>query len=161
MEDEDPEIKKEDEALEIENQVVDEEELKKEASKPSVELELVEMLRKYKKVIGWTIADIQGINPAIYMHKILLEENIKPLVQPQRKLNKNLEEIVHKEIIKRLNDATRKDHFPLSFIDQMLEKVVGHGFYYFLDGYSDYNQIPIALEDVEKTTFTCPTGIFA
>ncbi|XP_070042639.1 uncharacterized protein [Nicotiana tomentosiformis] len=103
MEDEDPEIKKEDEALEIENQVVDEEELKKEASKPSVELEeqkLVEMLRKYKKVIGWTIADIQGINPAIYMHKILLEENIKPLVQPQRKLNKNLEEIVHKEIIK-------------------------------------------------------------
>nr|XP_016476784.1 PREDICTED: uncharacterized protein LOC107798322 [Nicotiana tabacum] len=38
----------------------------------------------------------------------------------------------------------------------MLEKVAGHGCYYFLDGYSSYNQIPIALEDVQKTIFTCP-----
>ncbi|XP_075077059.1 uncharacterized protein LOC142163813 [Nicotiana tabacum] len=62
---------------------------------------------------------------------------------------------------RRLNDATRKYHFPLPFIDLMLEKVVGHGCYYFLDVYSDYNQIPIAPEDVEKTTFTLPSSIFA
>ncbi|XP_075077063.1 uncharacterized protein LOC142163817 [Nicotiana tabacum] len=62
---------------------------------------------------------------------------------------------------RRLNDATRKDHYPLPFIDQMLEKVVGHGCYCFLDGYSGFNQIPIAPEDVEKTIFTCPSGIFA
>ncbi|XP_070036930.1 uncharacterized protein [Nicotiana tomentosiformis] len=61
---------------------------------------------------------------------------------------------------RRLNDATRKDHFPLPFIDQMLEKVAGLGCYCFLDGYSGYNQIPIALEDVEKTTFTRPSRIF-
>ena len=57
--------------------------------------------------------------------------------------------------------STRKDHFPLSFADQMLERVVGHEFYCFLDGYSRYSQIEIALEDQEKTTFTCPFGTFA
>ncbi|XP_075098812.1 uncharacterized protein LOC142175730 [Nicotiana tabacum] len=50
-----------------------------------------------------------------------------------------------------------KDHFPLPFINQMLEKVAGHSCYFLLDGYSGYNQIPIASEDVEKTIFTCPS----
>ena len=61
---------------------------------------------------------------------------------------------------RKLNLGTRKDHCPLSFVDQMLEKVAGHEFYCFLDGYSGYNQIEIALEDQEKTTFTCPFGTF-
>ena len=47
----------------------------------------------------------------------------------------------------KLNDATRKDHFPLPFIDQMLERLAGHEYYCFLDGYSGYNQIAIASED--------------
>jgi hypothetical protein len=47
----------------------------------------------------------------------------------------------------KLNQATRKDHFPLPFIDQVLECLVGHDFYYFLDRYSRYNQISIAPED--------------
>ena len=46
---------------------------------------------------------------------------------------------------RKLNSATRKDHFPLPFIDQMLERIAGHAFYCFLDGYSGYNQIVIAL----------------
>ena len=62
---------------------------------------------------------------------------------------------------RKLNAGTRKDQFPLPFVDQMLERVAGHQFYYFLDGYSRYNQIEIALEDQEKTTFTCPFGTFA
>nr|XP_016495965.1 PREDICTED: uncharacterized protein LOC107814979 [Nicotiana tabacum] len=98
-EDEDPEIKMEVEALEYENQVVDEEEFEKEKSKPKLELKehmLVELLRKHKKTISWSIADIQGISPAICIHKILLEEGSKPVVQPQRKLNKNLQEVVQK-----------------------------------------------------------------
>lgn len=61
---------------------------------------------------------------------------------------------------RRLNSATQKDHFSLPFIDQMLEKVAGHSFYYFLDGDSGYNQIPIAPEDQEKIIFTCPSGTF-
>ncbi|XP_070039639.1 uncharacterized protein [Nicotiana tomentosiformis] len=124
VEDEDLEIKKEAEALETENQVVNEEELKEEDFKPNVELKVLptylkydfleinnftviisadltgtqeqkvmELLKKHKKAIGWSIADIQGISPAICMYKIILEENSKPVVQPQQKLNKILEEI--------------------------------------------------------------------
>ena len=44
---------------------------------------------------------------------------------------------------------TRKNHFPLPFMDQILERVAGHEFYCFLDDYSGYNQIEIALEDQE------------
>ncbi|KAM1185754.1 hypothetical protein ACFX2G_015334 [Malus domestica] len=62
---------------------------------------------------------------------------------------------------RKLNNTTRNDHFPLPFIDQMLERLAGHSFYCFLDGYSGYNQIVIAPEDQEKTTFTCPFGTFA
>ena len=62
---------------------------------------------------------------------------------------------------RKLNVCTRKYHFPLPFVDQMLERVAGHEFYCFLDGYSGYNQIEIALEDQEKTTFICPFGTFA
>ena len=62
---------------------------------------------------------------------------------------------------RKLNAGTRKDHCPLPFVDQMLERVAGHEFYCFLDRYSGYNQIEIALEDQEKTTFTCPFGTFA
>ena len=43
----------------------------------------------------------------------------------------------------------------------MLDRLAGHSHYCFLDGYSGYNQIAIALEDQEKTTFTCPYGTFA
>ncbi|KAL4310683.1 hypothetical protein GQ457_01G021270 [Hibiscus cannabinus] len=62
---------------------------------------------------------------------------------------------------RKLNKATRKDHFPLPFIDQMLDRLAGKQFYCFLDGYSGYNQIAIAPEDQSKTTFTCPYGTFA
>ncbi|RDX73481.1 Retrovirus-related Pol polyprotein from transposon 17.6, partial [Mucuna pruriens] len=62
---------------------------------------------------------------------------------------------------RRLNQATRKDHFPLPFIDQMLEKIAGKSHYCFLDGFSGYMQIHIAPEDQHKTTFTCPFGTFA
>ena len=62
---------------------------------------------------------------------------------------------------RKLNKATRKDHFPLPFIDQMLDRLAGHSYYWFFYGYSVYNQIPITPEDQEKTTFTCPYGTFA
>jgi len=62
---------------------------------------------------------------------------------------------------RRLNQASRKDHFPFPFIDQMLERLAGKSHYYFLDGFSGYFQIHIAPEDQEKTTFTCPFGKFA
>ncbi|GKA46447.1 reverse transcriptase domain-containing protein, partial [Tanacetum coccineum] len=62
---------------------------------------------------------------------------------------------------RKLNEATRKDHFPLPFMDQMIERLAGNEFYCFLDGFSGYFQIPIDPQDQEKTTFTCPYGTFA
>jgi hypothetical protein len=61
----------------------------------------------------------------------------------------------------KLNAATRKDHFPLLFINQMVERLAGHEYYCFLDGYSGYNQVSVDPKDHEKMTFTCPLGTFA
>ena len=62
---------------------------------------------------------------------------------------------------KKLNTTTRNDHYPIPFNDQILDRLARHSHYYFLDGYSGYNQIAITLEDQEKLTFTCPYGTFA
>ena len=61
---------------------------------------------------------------------------------------------------RKLNSAT-KDHFHLPFINQILDRLEGWSYFYFLDGYSGYNQIAIHPNDQEKTTFTCPFGTFA
>ena len=136
------------------------------------------------------MANIKGISNSVCMHKILMNEDYKPTIQPQRRLNPTMQEVVRAEVIKlldagviypisdsawvspihcvpkkggitvvenenneliptrtvtgwrvcidyrKLNDATRKDYFPLPFIDQMLERLAGHAYYCFLDGYS-------------------------
>jgi hypothetical protein len=61
----------------------------------------------------------------------------------------------------KLNKATQKDHFPLPFIDEMLERLANHSIFCYLDGYSGYHQIPIHLGVESKTTFTSPYGTFA
>jgi hypothetical protein len=61
----------------------------------------------------------------------------------------------------KLNMATKKDHFPLSFIDEILERLANHSFLCFLDGYSSYHQILIHPDDQSKTTFICPYGTYA
>nr|GEU57235.1 reverse transcriptase domain-containing protein [Tanacetum cinerariifolium] len=61
---------------------------------------------------------------------------------------------------RKLNEATWKDHFPLPFMDHILERLVGNQYYCFLDGFSGYFQIPINPKDQEKTTFTCPYRTF-
>ncbi|RVW26580.1 Retrovirus-related Pol polyprotein from transposon 17.6 [Vitis vinifera] len=92
-----------------------------------------------------------------------------------KKLNPHLQEVVRAEVLKLLqagiiypisdspwvSPTQVEDHFPLPFIDQVLERVSGHPFYCFLDGYSGYFQIEIDLADQEKTTFTCPFGTYA
>ena len=62
---------------------------------------------------------------------------------------------------RKLNKATRKDHFPLPFIDQFLERLANYSFFCYLDGLSGFYQIPIHPEDQSKTTFTFPYGTFA
>nr|GEV12925.1 reverse transcriptase domain-containing protein [Tanacetum cinerariifolium] len=171
---------------------------------------LIKVLKTHKRAIAWKISDIKGIDPRLCTHKILMEEDYKPAVQSQRRVNPKIHDVIKKEVIKllvarmiypisdspwvssihcvpkkggmtivanenneliptrlvidwrvcidyrKLNDATRKDHFPLPFMDKMLERLAGNKFYYFLDRFSRYFQIPIDPQDQEKTTFTCP-----
>ncbi|GJY68649.1 hypothetical protein Tco_0471631 [Tanacetum coccineum] len=60
---------------------------------------------------------------------------------------------------RKLNDTMRKDHFPLPFIDQMLERISGNEYYCFLDGFSGFFQIPITPEYQEKTTLLVLMGL--
>ncbi|GJW76019.1 reverse transcriptase domain-containing protein [Tanacetum coccineum] len=167
------------------------------------------------QAFAWKTTDIPGICPSFCKHKIQLLDDKKPVVQKQRRLNPNMQEVVKKEIMKlldtgiiypiadspwvspihcvpkkggitvvtnendelvptrtvtgwrvcidyhKLNEATAKDHFPLPFMDQMLERLAGNKYFCFLDGFSGYFQIPIDPNDQEKTTFTCPFGTYA
>nr|GEW83846.1 hypothetical protein [Tanacetum cinerariifolium] len=144
---------------------------------------LINVLKSYKWAIALKISDIKGIEPRFYTHKILMEDDYKPAVQSQRRVNPKIHNVIKKEVIKlldsdmiypisdspwvspihcvpkkggmtvvanenneliptrlvtgwrvcidyrKLNDATRKDHSPLPFMDQMLERegiVLGH-----------------------------------
>ena len=60
---------------------------------------MLQILREHKKVLGWTITDIQGISPSIYTHKILMEETYKPKVQPRKRLNLNMKEVVKLKLL--------------------------------------------------------------
>jgi hypothetical protein len=176
---------------------------------------LLEVLKEHEEAIGWTVADLKGIDPSICMHRIHLEEGARPSCEAQRRLNPNMKEVVMKEVVKlldagiiypisdskwishtqvvpkksgltvvenasgelipqhttigwrvcidyrKLNSHTRKDHFPLHFIDQILERLAGQSYYCFLDGYSGYNQVVVDPQDQEMTTFTCPFDTFA
>ncbi|GJT68013.1 reverse transcriptase domain-containing protein [Tanacetum coccineum] len=175
---------------------------------------LLKVLKSHKRAIAWKITDIKGIDPRFCTPKILMEEDYKPTVQSQRRVNPKIHEVIKKEVLKlldagmiypisdspwvspvhcvpkkggitvvgnedneliptrlvtgwrvcfdyrKLNEATQKDHFPLPFMDQMLERLDGNEFYCFLDGFLGYLQIPIDPQDQEKTTFTCPYGTF-
>ncbi|KAL1190825.1 RNA-directed DNA polymerase-like protein [Cardamine amara subsp. amara] len=176
---------------------------------------LLTEVRKHRKALWYSLEDIPGISPDLYMHRIHLEEGSKNSIEHQRRLNPNVKDIVKKDIMKlleagiifpnsdstwvspvhvvpkkggvtivksvndeliatrtitchrmcidyrKLNTSTRKDHFHLPFIDQMIERVANHKYYCFLDGYSGFFQIPIHPDDQEKTTFTCPSGTIA
>ncbi|CAM8940958.1 unnamed protein product [Rhodiola kirilowii] len=108
----------------------------------------------------YPISDSQWVSPVHVVPKktgITVEENAEAKMVATRVKNGWRMCIDYRK----LNAVTRKDHFPLPFIDQMLDRLAGKPYFCFLDGFSGYNQIPIAPEDQEKTTFTCPFGTFA
>ncbi|GJT60618.1 reverse transcriptase domain-containing protein, partial [Tanacetum coccineum] len=146
---------------------------------------LLKVLKSHKWAIAWKISDIKGIDPSFCTHKILMEDDYKPAVQHQRRVSpvhcvakkggitvveNEDNELIPTRLVtgwrvcidyRKLNDATCKDHFPLPFMDPMLERLAGNEYYCILDGFSGYFQIPIDPKDQDKTTFTCPYGTFA
>nr|GEX36463.1 reverse transcriptase domain-containing protein [Tanacetum cinerariifolium] len=144
---------------------------------------LITVLKSHKRAIAWKLSDIKGTDAEFCTHKILMEEEFEPAVQHQRRVNPKIHDDIKQEggftvvlneeneliptrlvtgwcvciDYRKLNEATRKDHFPLPFMDQMLERLAGNQYYCFLDGFSSYFQIPIDQKDHEKTTFTAHT----
>ncbi|GJW99738.1 hypothetical protein Tco_0183652 [Tanacetum coccineum] len=152
---------------------------------------LIKVLKSHKRAIAWKLSDIKGINLEFCTHKILMEEDYKPAVQHQRRVNPKIHDVIKKEVEKlldagliypisdspwvspvhcvpkkggftvvendeneliptrlvtgwcvcidyrKLNEATRKDHFPLPFMDQMLERLAGNEYYCFLELHSN------------------------
>jgi hypothetical protein len=66
------------------------------------EKKLIDILKINKEAIGWKLSELKGISPSYCMHKIMMEENFKPVAQPQRRLNPTMKEVVRKEVVKLL-----------------------------------------------------------
>ncbi|GJS82215.1 reverse transcriptase domain-containing protein [Tanacetum coccineum] len=138
---------------------------------------LIKVLKSHKLTTPWKLSDIKGYQPRFCTYKYShgLEDDYetdssaskagksKKSMTSSRKRLKSFLTLGWRVCIdyRKLNEATRKDHFPLPFMDQMLERLVGNQYYCFLDDFSGYFQIPIDPKDQEKTTFTYPYGTFA
>jgi hypothetical protein len=101
--------------------------------------------------------ELQKLLNVGFIYLISNSQWVSPLVVVLKKTGKWRIYVDHRE----LNKANQKDHFPLPFINQVLDNLSGKEYFSFLDGFSGYNKIQIALEDQDKTTFTCPWGTFA
>ena len=119
-----------------------------------------EILKLLEAGIIYPVADSDWVSPVHCVPKkggITVVPNDKDELIPQRIIT------CYRMVIdfRKLNKATKKYHYPLPFIDQMLERLSKHTHFCFLDGYSGFSQIPMSAEDLSKTTFTCPFGTFA
>nr|GFA31669.1 reverse transcriptase domain-containing protein [Tanacetum cinerariifolium] len=123
---------------------------------------LIKVLKSHKRAIAWKLSDIQVHGSARYI--VYLNKGGFTVIENEEN------ELIPTCLVtgwrvcigyRKLNEATRKDHFPLPFMDQMLERLAENEFYCFLDSFSGYFQIPIDPRDQEKKTFTYPYGTFA
>nr|GFC09590.1 reverse transcriptase domain-containing protein [Tanacetum cinerariifolium] len=64
---------------------------------------LIKVLKSHKQAIAWKLSDIKGINPEFYTHKILMEDDFKPVVQHQRRVNPKIHDVIKKEVLKLLD----------------------------------------------------------
>eukprot|EP00253_Pinus_taeda_P006126 PITA_06126 len=101
--------------------------------------------------------EVQKLLDAGFIYPISDSEWVSPLVLVPEKNGKWRICVDYRE----LNKATKKDHFPLPFIDQVLDGLAGKRFFSFLDGFNGYNQIQISPKNQDKTNFTCPWGTFS
>nr|GEU66379.1 reverse transcriptase domain-containing protein [Tanacetum cinerariifolium] len=132
---------------------------------------IITVLKSHKRAIAWKHSDIK----AGLIYPIFDSPWVSPVHCVPKKggftvvENKDNELILTRLVMgwrvcidyRKLNEATRKDHFPIPFMDQMLETLARNQYYCFLDGFSGYFQISIDPKDKEKTTFTCPYRTFA
>ena len=123
--------------------------------------EEVRHVRKPQRWMNPTLKDIvkeelQKLLNVNFIYPILDDKWVSPSVIVPKKNGKWYIYADYRE----LNKSTLKDDFPLPFIDQVLDTLVGKKYFSFLDGFNGYNQIQIVLEDQDKTTFTFPWGTY-
>nr|GEU32567.1 reverse transcriptase domain-containing protein [Tanacetum cinerariifolium] len=61
---------------------------------------LIKVLKSHKQGLAWKLSDIKGINPEFYTHKILIEDDFKPAIQHQRRVNPKIHEVIKNEVLK-------------------------------------------------------------
>ncbi|GJR92421.1 reverse transcriptase domain-containing protein [Tanacetum coccineum] len=123
---------------------------------------LIKVLKSHKRAIAWKISDIKGINPQFCTHKILMEENAKPVVQHQRRVNPKIHEVIKQEVIKLLDAGLI---YPISDSPWVspVHCVPKKGGITVVKN-EDNELIPtrsLLTPDQEKTTFTALTRTFA
>ena len=119
-----------------------------------------EVLKLLAPGIIYPIADSKWVSPVHCVPKkgsMNVVPNAKNELIPQRIV------IGYRMCIdfRKLNKATRKDHYQLPFIDQMLERLSKNTHFFYHDGYFGFSQIPVSTQDQNKTTFICPYGTYA
>ncbi|XP_060960928.1 uncharacterized protein LOC133031448 [Cannabis sativa] len=123
---------------------------------------LLRVLRAHNKAIAWTLGDVKGISPSIMMHRILMEDNAKPTIDAQRRLNPPMKEVVRKEVVKWLDAGVAypisdsKWVSPVQVVPKKGGMTVIKNEKNELIPTRTILTIAIAPEDQEKTTFTCP-----
>ncbi|GJR10799.1 reverse transcriptase domain-containing protein [Tanacetum coccineum] len=127
---------------------------------------LLKVLKSHKRAISWKIFDIKGIDPSFCTHKILMEDDFKPAAQHQRRVNPKIHEVIKKEVIKLLDAHLIYPIFDSPWVSPVhcVPKKGGMTVVENKDNElipTRYFQIPIDPQDQEKTTFTCPYGMFA
>jgi hypothetical protein len=119
-----------------------------------------EVLKLLDAGIIYTIANSRLVSP---VHCVPKKEGITVVPNQNNKLIPQRVVVGYRMCIdfRKVNKVTKKDHYPLLFIDQMLERLSKKTHFCFLDGYSSFSQIAVKKQDQEKTTFTCPYGTYA
>ena len=119
-----------------------------------------EILKWLNAEIIYRISDSQWVSP---VHVIPKNAGVTvTMIEKDKEIQKRLPKKWRICIdYRKLNSTTKKDHFPLPFINQILDRLPGQSYFCFLDGYSGYNQIEIHPDDQEKTMLTCPFGTLA
>ncbi|KAM3016254.1 hypothetical protein FF2_000296 [Malus domestica] len=120
-----------------------------------------QLLLEYKDVFPWTYKEMPGLDPIIVVHHLAVKPGMRPIKQTQRRYQSELIPQIEVEIDKLIEAGfIREDDFPLPIIEIMVDATTGHEALSFMDSSSGYNQIRMALEDEELTTFRTPKGIY-
>ncbi|XP_056697873.1 uncharacterized protein [Spinacia oleracea] len=122
---------------------------------------LLTVLRMHKKAIGYSIDDLKGISPDFCMHRINLEADHRPRIQPQRRLNLNMQDVVRKEVVKLLDAGIIYPISDSKWVSPVQVVPKKGGTTVVKNDKDELIPTRVVTDDQEKTTFTCPYGTFA